>query len=381
MVGFYWGDYAAEFIKRAPSYWIRALQFAQGVGPPPDRPYQVEIHPVMQGSSVCWLRCVDCHGQFQRSYDSAPAELFLKLVDELAVMGVPSVVLSGLYSDPTTDKSLLTALLNKGGSYWGVKLHTYGLGLSSEVQKSIIRAAELDPFHDSYVAITKLTTDPVVYKEMCGVGSRAASLLLQEQDNLAQFFDLVESVDSELSVRINCRVTKLNGDVEHLADLLRWVGSVSRRVAVRFTTDYLPSLASDEYKQWFFNSVFLPVLEVKNRVLSAASRAGFDSKRISFRDVSGECVYSGSKCFNSLLFSAVSTGGKVYPCEGIASYVFQDLSYGDLRLQGFCQIWADYMAKWASMDKGASCPSCVSISDCAINKSMFNRLEHPIEGS
>ncbi len=369
-------DYASEFKKRASDYWYRAVQYAKGNGSPPERPYQVEIHPVPDGSPVCSLRCVDCHGQFQRRNDAtAPYALYVQLIDDLIGMEVPSVCFSGIYSDPTSSPELLCELLNRGGSHWGVKLHTYGIGVNSILQDCIIKAAEDDPNLDSYINITKLTTDPKVYKRMCHPLGDAAELLEIEQSNLKQFFQKVDGLGVPLTVRLNCRVTQLNGTPDRVADLLKWLGEASDQVSIRFTTDYVPSLSPDSYLEKFFYEIYMPPVVVQSVIELALQNSGFDRSRVSFRDVGSSLKYGGNRCFNGLVFAAVSSQGKLYPCEGAASPIFGALSYGDLRDGSFPDLWRKYVEGWLQDKTELDCPRCVAACDWAINSAMEREVE------
>jgi len=348
-----YNDYAREFRQRSQPYWATALDFAAGSGPAPKQPYQVEIHPQLEGAPVCLLRCIDCHGQFQRRKGGLSAQAYYQLLEDLQIMGVPSVVYSGIYSDPTTDSDLLCELLRRGGPHWGVKLHTYGLGLNEDLCRAIVFAATVGPPRSSYLTISKVTTDPQVYQEMCRPTIDPEVALAREEANLRRLFTINQEAHAPLTVHLNCRVTQANGSPEQLANLLLWLRTTPPWVQLRFTPDYVPTGASSAYCEKFMRTVYLDGPTVLHRLRDATLQTNLNpTSRISFRDVDGTC-YQGPRCYSSLLLAAVSTTGCVYPCQSIASAVHQPMAYGNLYHERFPTIWQRFTSTWAQR------PSCV----------------------
>lgn len=373
MIAYRHDDYAGEFRRRNPQDWQRVVAFARGQGPPPERPHQVEIHPSLEGEPPCRMRCVDCHGQFMRRADGLPWGVYEDLLDDLWKMGVPSLVLSGAYSDPTVNEGLLLRILGRTGGTWGVKLHCYGYGLDRELREAIVRAAQEDSTKESYVTISKVTTNSYVYQRMCHPPPPALDSLDREQENLEEFFNLVERSRSNLTVRINCRVTQINGDPRHLAELLRWFDDTPDRVTLRFTSDFVPSHSTPEFRSRFLDDVYMSPGIARQSLHTAVDLARFTRlDRISFRDPE-QVVYGGTRCYNSLLFSAVSTGGLVFPCQGIAGR-FSESSYGDLRQERFPEVWGRFVrGRWNEID--ADCPRCVGPCERHINAALAEEVK------
>lgn len=362
MTGHYkYDDYVGEFRRRAGELWEAVVEFANGSGPPPRRPYQVEIHPHLEGAEVCGWKCVDCHGRFQRQRPGLPLELWEQLVLDLQDMQVTSVVISGNYSDPTTDEQLLLRLLEIGKRYWGVKLHTYGSGLTWRLRTAILAAAIADPRCDSYLTISRHTDDPGVFREMCRPLGDHLAAFRQERENIEAMF--VESHNSALKVMLNCRVTQLNAS--SLWRLLVWLKTVSPNVPIRFTTDYEPAHAPSAYLERFYREIFMPYPEAAAAVEQAVAISGIDPLRASLRPVDvnqGEC-WPNDRCYSSLLFSAVGASGHVFMCQGLASRVNQQMVIGDLRAERFPDIWSRYLQDWGRVD----CCRCAGECERRIN--------------
>jgi len=367
------GNYAAEFRRRAKGRWKDAVCFAAGIGPPPSRPHQVEIHPRQAGCPACTNDCIDCCGRFLRTEHGLPAETLLQLYRDLMDMGIASVVLSGTHTDPDClEAALLERLIRMGGPAWGIKLYTFGLRLDRRVQSAIVEAAQADPRHDSYVTFSKPTTDPQVMQHMCRPRALKMSsrevLRLQEQ-SLSSFFALAAAGGFPLSVLVNCRLTRFNAHPASLAELLRWFADETPvPVRLRITTDYLPTLAPRWYRRQFFDRIYLPPRDARRALDEALDAAGLSAchrERISFRAVPAVPYHDVAECFNALVFAAVSPDGLVYPCQGMAGAPFAHLAYGDLKRNRFPEIWAGFIRTVRAgrfNPIAAGCPHCAA--DC-----------------
>lgn len=370
-------DYVAEFRDRSGEWWKRAVAFARGEGPPPKSPYQVELHLSPTSGPQCRLRCIDCHGQFLRRGSGMDRSCWLQLLEDLDSMRVPSVVLSGNYSDPAADQSLLIEVLKR--SVWGVKLHTYGIDLTDQLSRSILAAAFNDP--DSYVSLSKVTTDPEVHALMCRPHyDSAANMLRYEEANLVRFFNLARSFDWPLSISINCRLTRINGTQSSISGMLGWLESVPSQVKLRFTTDYIPTSAEESYRNKFNDEIYLDAKSATLAILSAIEQTGFHQmERLSFRFP--ETVCSSDRCYSNLLLSAVSTSGQVFPCQGIASPRNGHLAYGDLQTERFPTIWNRFVEHWKDRDEVSSCPHCQAPCERQLNEALHREVSGGSDGS
>ena len=365
-------DYASEFKRRAGPLWDAAVAYAAGRGEPPKRPYQVELHLASDGAKhSCLLRCVDCHGQFLRRAGGAPRGVWLSLLEQLRNMGVPSVVYSGAYSDPTMDEELLAEMLLWGGKEWGVKLHCYGLSLSSLVAESISTAAVQGLPQESYVTVSKTAVDPDVYDRLCRPYNMTAEHALRlEEEGLRRLFDAMERTGWTARVSLNCRLTQINAERQHLADLLRWFSGTPEQVRLRFTTDYRPTRATDEYLRRFGAEVYISPEEAGYRLWRAMGDSGCSHKRLGFRVTDPSPRYEGDRCLNALLLSAVATDGSVFPCQSIASPANAEMSYGSVLRRSYEEIWADYVLTWPARSKPPDCPSCTASCEAQLNRSL-----------
>jgi radical SAM protein with 4Fe4S-binding SPASM domain len=371
-------DYASEVRRRSGRMWTRAVRYAAGIGEPPKRPYQVEIHLASQRHGGCPLRCRDCLGQFLRRKCGVPEHLYHELLDDLAEMGVPSVVYSGIYTNPITDQRLVADLLRRGGSRWGVRLHAYGLGLGPSVRQAIIDAALAGPKGESYATFSKLTTDPEVFGRLCRPQALApAEALRQEQANLLALFELAERAGFPLGLTLNCRITKINGSARQLADLFRWLADTPSRVRMRLTTDYVPTAAPDAFRRRFLSELYVEPEQAERVVREAIAISGLtDTGRVSFRPIEPDSAYDGPRCYNRLLFAAVSASGQIYPCQGAASPVYAKLAYGDLRQQRFPAIWSRFIESFHENHEPfePECPHCAAACESQINAAIHAEL-------
>lgn len=374
--GYDYGDYPGEVRRRGPDLWRTAARFATGQGPPPKRPYQVEAHLCQEGRAHCRLRCVDCLGQCLYRRSGLLADTWVQLIADLKDVGVPSVVYSGIYSDPVcVDEDLLIELLDNGGPAWGVKLHSSALQLSEPVGRALIRAAQADPRRESYVCVSKVTMNPEVMETMCQpAGMSGVQALQQQEENLDRLFSLAQAAGFPLKITLNCRMTRINAHPRDLADLLSWLNRTPEQVSMRLTTDYLPTAAGTGLKRRFYSDIYLPPREARQRLALAMELAEFwQTKRITFRAVASQVQHDLKICLNRLLFAAVSTSGKVFPCQGIASEAFRHLAYGDLQVRRFPEIWADFTAslRQENSDPIASgCPRCAAECERQICRAM-----------
>jgi hypothetical protein len=290
-------------------------------------------------------------------------------LDDLEEMDVQSVVLSGAYSDPSTDEQLLISVLDRAGPRWGVKLHTYGLGLTPAVRAAILRAAEAGPA-GSYVTISRVTMDPAVYQRMCRPVGDPTTLLQRDTDNVAALFSENTTHPDQLVVRLNCRLTQLNRDP---SDVLRWLMRVSDSASIRFTPDYVPTLATEHYAQRFIREVYLAPDAAEAAVEAAIAATDFPRARASFRPLASS-AYAGMRCFSCLLLTTVSTGGLLLPCQGIASPAYQALAYGDLRTERFPAAWTRFTAQYHELPIW-DCPRCVGACEQQLNTAMCEECE------
>lgn len=368
-------DYASEFRARAAPWWERAVAFAAGKGPAPASPYQAEVHLSSPESPVCRWRCVDCHGRFLRRRGGLTEGVYLQLLEDLISMGVPSVVYSGSYTDPSTGvpPETLVRLLEIGGPRWGVKIHTYGTGLVGPVRNALLDASEAGPVDHSYATLSKHTCDPEVFDRMCKPHDPAETVLRSDEENMSALFEAAETRNSPISLTLACRVTQINGSPRHLADLLRWFSETPSRVRLRFTTDYLPSRPSRSYEDHFWEKIYLAPAQAKARIDEAVFLSGFDRlDRIGFRGIWPESHYEGSRCHHALLMAAVSAHGKLHACPPIASPVYDHLAYGDLTVERFPEAWRRLMENYQAFDpiKGTErggCPHCVASCEKQLN--------------
>jgi hypothetical protein len=288
-------------------------------------------------------------------------------------MGVRSVVLSGIYSNPANDAHLFVRLLGLGGPHWGCKVYTYGMSLTPSVQHAIVEAARAGPKEaSSYIHISKSAADADVFSRMCRPRSLdAAAALRAENERLQEFFELARERGDPLGITLNCRVTKINSSPQHLDSLLRWFAETPDEVQLRFTTLYLPTAAPDKYRERFYKDLYVPPAEAWSAIQNAVGVVGLDnlSRRVSFRAVDEFSRYTGPACLNRLLFAAISTSGQVFPCQGIASPVYEHLSYGDLATDRFPQIWRrmvdEYHRKPDPIHLG--CPRCAAAGETEVN--------------
>ena len=313
--------------------------------------------------------CVDCHGQFLRSSDGLPRARWLDLLGDLEELGVPSVSYSGAYTDPATDEELLSSLLKRGARRWGVKLHTCGLALTERVRGAVLYAAG-QGIGDNFVNLSKVAVDQRTFERMC----RPSGSLQTENERLTALFRAGEGCEGFFTIRLNCRLTRINGTVRHLTELLRWLASTSDRVPIRFTTDYQPTSAPPEYCSWFRQKVYLPPAEAQDAIARAVEATGFRATRVSFRAAEG-AHYAGDRCYNGLLLAAVSANGMVFPCQGIASSKFAAVAYGDLRQESFLDAWRRYVFAWPTSSRRHDCPRCVGACEGHINAALKREVE------
>ena len=377
-------NYAGEFKARIGPLWLQAVLFAAGHGPPPNRPHQVEVHARQQGRPACLCRCVECCGRFLFTKQGLPPAVLCRLFNDLIDMGVSSVVLSGNHTDPAClDTELLTHLIRTGGPAWGIKLYTFGLRLDRSVQHTIIEAAERGPHRGSYISFSKLTTDPEILRRMCRpCGRPAGDALRIQEENLCSFFDLATARGFPLSVSLNCRLTRINGAPESLADLLGWfVRNTPPAVRLRITTDYAPVLAPEVYRRRFFHSIYLPPREAHQSFDRAARIAALtpdQRERITFRAIPAEPKHDVGACFSRLLFAAVSPNGLIFPCPGIAGARMQHVAYGDLKKRRFPQIWSDFVRNLSAGRCDpirAGCPHCATECDRQVCRAIAAEAE------
>lgn len=377
MTAYQYDKYADEFRRRAGPLWQAAIDYSLGTSSKrPVCPYQVEIHLHSENSPLCLLRCVDCHGRFQRVRGGMRKALWLKLIDDLAGMDVPSLVISGAYSDPTTDESLLISVLKQQPKKYGIKLHTYGLSLTPRLQRAIRQAASIGPDGESYVTLSKVTRGATAYQAMCRPIKHTPDEALQlEEKRIASLTQM--AADSNLVVRLNCRLTKINSDPFQIRDLLRWMFGVSSLLFIRFTTDYIPTLAPANYRAHFVRDIYLPPQAASELIEQAIDGLGLteeERKRVSFRNPE-QLSYCGDRCFNGLLFSCVSAAGGVFPCQGIASQCFAHLSYGTLQKKRFPALWRAFVANWRGLPR-YECPRCVGDCESHINSALEKEATH-----
>jgi hypothetical protein len=373
MADYQHNDYASEFRQRSRGYWDAVSAYVRGNGPPPCRPYQVEVHPALLGSPICLQRCVDCHGQFHREYGSLARQHYDRLIDNLIEMRVPSVVLSGTYSDPSTNADLLCHFLQEGGPHWGVKLHTYGLGLTPAVRQAIVAAALASPTSGSYVTISKCTHDLLTYVDLCRPVWGMNPGIKAEEGNIISLCELAAECNTPLTIRLNCRVTRINGNATQLTHLLQWMQCLPNTVGIRFTTDYMPSSAPETYRKWFLTHVYVDAAEAERAIKAATKASHIDPSRVSLRDVEASS-YDGSLCYNGLLFASVAATGKIFPCQGISFRQYDHLAYGDLRTESFSLAWLRYVAAWPHMADG--CPRCAASCERMINDAFLHEQDH-----
>jgi radical SAM protein with 4Fe4S-binding SPASM domain len=266
------------------------------------------------------------------------------------------------------------SFLYRGGPHWGVKLHTYGLGITPMVREAIVQASLDDPYNQSYVTLSKSTTDPAVFRDMCRPLANAPNLQAEEA-NLRDLFNLVGRHGSRIEVRLNYRITRMNGRPHQIADILRWLADTPQFVKIRFTTDYVPSGASLEYLSWFANNVYIPPGVAQNSISKAIVDAEFwEVDRISFRDPEAS-NYSGNTCYNGLLFSTVAANGRLYPCQGVAVSAYDRLSYGDLTQRRFSECWKEYVELWRDSNPiEDGCPKCAASCERMINDAMAKEI-------
>jgi radical SAM protein with 4Fe4S-binding SPASM domain len=95
-------------------------------------------------------------------------------------------------------------------------------------------------------------------------------------------------------------------------------------------------------------------------------------ERVSFRAPDREPRYAGDRCYNSLLLSAVSTDGGVYPCQSVASPANDALRYGDVKTRSFGEIWTDYVRTWHDRQSPTErgCPSCTAQCEAQLNEAL-----------
>jgi len=349
MTAYKHNSYASEFAARCVEHWKAIID-----GRIPPAPYQVEIHP----TAACPLRCVDCHGQHLRGSFTKPLpmELLTTLLSDISQMGTKSVVYSGVYSDPAADESRLAALLATGADRWGVKLHTSGLLLTPLVRTAAIDLADFD----SYLSISKMTVDPLIYAKLCRPIGDPESALAKEQENLAALF---HELRPPLTVSFNCRVNRITAP--GLPNLLRWFQDNSPLlIRLRFTADYKPTLATGN-TDWM-----MPASEAAETVWHAAKQARFQSmERLSFRYTDG--LYAGATCYHQYLIAAVGADGMVYPCPAIAGDGFKHLAYGDLRRHRFPTIWKNVV----NSQPIGQCPRCVAACEKQLNTALDQEIK------
>jgi len=385
-------DYVALFKRRARAFWADVVRFAAGKGPPPSRPFQVEVHARQQGRPACPNNCIDCCGRFLRTKRGLPGRILLQLYRDLVDMGVTSVVLSGTHTDPAClDGRLLSRLITMGGPAWGIKLHTFGLNLSRRIQHAIIEAAQADPHRDSYVSFSRLTTDPKALRGLCRPRRMSGLQVLRAQEKtLRSFFTLAAARGFPLSISLNCRLTRLNSGLDTLVDLLRWFADhTPPAVQIRMTTDYLPSLAPHGYREHFFSEIYLPGDEARRRLARAIDKAalpGPQRQRIHLRIVPCVPRQDARECLNGLLLAAVSAEGLVFPCQSIAGAGFRHLAYGDLRRDRFGHIWSAFIRALRTgrvKPTWTNCPHCAAECErqvCLALAAEAGDLKHELDG-
>ncbi len=378
------GAYAAEIRRRAGPLWEEAVLALAGRGPVPERPYQVELHARQEKRPGCRNACDDCCGRFLRTDYGLPPEILLEVRADTLRMGVPSFVVSGTHTDPAClDEPLLCRLLAMSADWpnrnQSLKLYTYGEGLTPAVQDALIAAARADRTHDSYLRLSMLTLDPGIFAKMCRPHHRTlspAEVLAQQQENTRNLLRRIREGSVPLGISLNCRLTQLNGrSPEPVAELLRWfAANLAAPATVRFTTDYVPTLAPPSYRERFFREIYVDPETAARTVRDAIRMAELTTEqrsRVSFRPVDPESSQRSrlGVCFNQYLFAAVSPEGLVYPCQGIAGKPFRHLAYGDVKEKSFVEVWSEFCATSASSPSRPilrGCARCAAACERAI---------------
>jgi len=352
------GAYADEIRRRAGGIWPEAIAALAGRGPVPRRPYQVELHARQEGRAGCYKNCGDCCGRFLRCERGLAPETLLRLRADTLRMSVPSFVLSGTHTDPgCLEEEVLCRLLRMSAESrrcrQSTKLYTYGECLSPPVQDALIAAARAGRAGDSYVRLSMVTVDAGIFVKMCRPHHpdlSPADVLTRQHERARDLVRRVREESAPLGVGINCRLTKLNADgPEPIVELLRWFAdNLPGPARMRFTTDYVPTLAPRAYRDHFFRDIHIGPARAGEIVRDAVRMAQItpeQQSRVSFRAVDPDSRQHTGLCFSQYLFAAISPEGLVYPCQGIAGKPFREVAYGDLKEKSFDQIWSDFREK------------------------------------
>jgi radical SAM protein with 4Fe4S-binding SPASM domain len=86
-------------------------------------------------------------------------------------------------------------------------------------------------------------------------------------------------------------------------------------------------------------------------------------------------------CLNRLLFTAISTEGKVFQCQGIAARAFQELAYGDVTQKSFPEIWSDFTDSLSRGDADPvcqGCPHCAAAGEVLVNLALAEEVHERV---
>lgn len=297
-------------------------------------PIYIRIKPTNKCNHKCWF-CVynpefsSMHHDIERG-DELPGDVLLKLIDDIAAMGVKAVTFSG-GGEPLCHRSIENAMSRVLDNKIALSIITNGQNLFGN------RAEILGKAH--WVRISVDYFDEESYKKSRGLPSKMYNNLLK---NISDFASIP---GRKADLGVNFIVNKDNAHhIEEATNLLLSLGVDHIRFSPMWSKDIV------EYHSIIKDITVKKIKELRQN----SSIEIYDSYSSVFSSVDKR---SYNKCFFSQMVPVVAADGYLYPCHNMSYEILGRLSPLNIKDKSFKEIWFSDKVKefFDTFDPSISC--------------------------
>jgi radical SAM protein with 4Fe4S-binding SPASM domain len=284
-----------------------------------DVPLQIELHP---GSHCGPLDCTFCYGKSQTiCKGSLNIGEYSKLLDDLLEYP-PFIEISGIRSDPLSYPkfSALIHLVKERNLQFGI--HTKAYYLTDEVIKELNATSS----EGSYITISINSPTADIYNILHGLESKSDvnEKLKQKIEKLCN--EKVKN-NSKLKINIAYLLMANNSSKEQIDHFVKIFEKYAD--AIKFSIPQVPNIARPQ------NYLDPKKIEEIFKILQNCGNGKVTI--LNFRESKHNKTFE--YCWAQRFNATIDKAGNVFPCPQVALKDYEHLIWGNIKKQGFWDIW------------------------------------------
>jgi radical SAM protein with 4Fe4S-binding SPASM domain len=287
-------------------------------------PLQLELQP---GKGCGGYDCRFCYGYKQKLTTGRELTLddYYRLLDDVKGR-VKLITLAGIKSDPLNNRYAYEIIRRIKENGFRLGVHTKGFLLNRRISDLLNNGTA----YGDFITLSIDASDPSTYNRLHGLPKRARFFDIV-RENMNYLYRRKMKTASQLNVNASYLLFQCNTTKEAMENFVRQFGESSD--VMRFSPPQLPNKVSRKPRY------YLSSLACARKIIEHL-KDKYPKRKIVFLDFDDHGHNTSFRyCYAQRFLAVIDPHGYVYPCPQITTMKFKRITYGNIKNNGFWEIW------------------------------------------